>query len=86
MRADIALDGTSFGTVLLDLMPVECAVNRLVLTAEVGKPPRLELNFAIVEITDQVNVSAEVRYAMAVKTRAALIALGWTPPAETKED
>lgn len=80
MKAQIEVDGTGRdGRVVLDGRDVSGGVRGFALRAEVGRRTELELDLAV---ADGATFDGEVRLVIPESTREALIALGWTPPAE----
>ncbi|WP_119728354.1 hypothetical protein [Thermomonospora amylolytica] len=67
------------GTVEIDGHDIAPVTRALHLAAAVGEIPTLYLDLAI----DLVEVDGEVTVTIPEGTRRALVALGWTPPADT---
>lgn len=68
-RAKIEIDGVDISN----------AVRSFTLTHGYGEHPRLELELAMVDITSL--DAPEAEYLLTARTRDALLAMGWTPPA-----
>lgn len=80
MKAEIEISGTGRGRVVLDDADVSAAVRGLTIRAEVGRIPQIELDLSVIDVTGLGVAQAEILIPDA--TREALIALGWTPPAD----
>lgn len=75
--ARINLDATGMGTVEIDGVDVSRAVSSVRIHAEVGERPHVTLGLAL----HDVSTLSEARVLIPEDTAAALVALGWTPPA-----
>ncbi len=73
--------GRTAGTVEIDGQPIP-GVAGIQLSGGVHGLPHLSLNLVVHEVEVEGEMVIEVR----PKTRAALLALGWTPPAEEVPD
>lgn len=69
------------GTITVGGHDLSHAVRAITLWARAGSPPNIELDLAL----DSVHLlgDQDTRVGIPERTRAALIALGWTPPATT---
>jgi hypothetical protein len=72
----ISLDGRGHGMLALDDKDLSNAINGFTLTSRAGQASVLELDIVPYLTT----VTAEVTVTIPEATRAALVALGWTPP------
>ncbi|HEY9418155.1 MAG TPA: hypothetical protein VIQ30_25630 [Pseudonocardia sp.] len=79
MRAQIGIDQVGRGRIVLDGHDVSDATRGMVLRAAVGRPTELELDLVVI---DDMRLDGEFRVVVPESTREALVALGWTPPAE----
>ena len=76
----IGVGAGGHGQVLVDGQDISNAVQSLSLAAHVGQSPVLQLVLNVATI-ESATGGARVHVVMPDATRAALIALGWTPPA-----
>lgn len=76
-RAEIELDAVSEGQLLVDGTDISGAAGGLTLTTEPGRTPRLTVDLHLIRGL-RADLPAHVTVPDA--TRAALVALGWTPP------
>ena len=70
----------AFTQVLLDGRNIASGVDAITVTMRVGQSINVELNIPVIDITEIQHAGARVYISPA--SRAALEALGWTPPAE----
>lgn len=80
MKAEIEIDGPGHGRIVLDGHDVSGAVRGFQITAGVGDITRLVLDLNVLDVTRLDSEQTEIMIPDA--TRDALIALGWTPPAQ----
>lgn len=78
-KVQLAGDGTG-GHVEIDGHEIADQAARLVVVAIPGKAPKLT-----VSLVQGLSLEAACDIALATSTRAALVALGWTPPQETHQ-
>ncbi len=76
-EVQLIVDPHGLGSVVVDGVDLSLAVNGITFVSQVGDTTRMELALVAPRVEFDGQATIEIRYA----TRAALIALGWTPPA-----
>jgi hypothetical protein len=77
VKASISVDGSGLGSLILAGIDCSNAVRGFCITSVVGDVPKLEITLNMAEIDTS---WGDVKVILPQETRAALIALGWTPP------
>lgn len=75
----IELTDTSTGRLEVDGHDITNQTARFVLTAVPGKEPQLTI-----QLVHGLHAELDARIVLATSTRAALVALGWTPPTDDR--